>query len=143
MTYGLLSQLIKPDELINPKVDDQSIMTYLAQFPNAKLKEGAPLRPRTNAKRVRAYGPGIEPTGNCVNAPARFTVETFSAGRGEIEVLVMSPQGQQEKCSITLDNKRPQTYNCVYVPTVQGVYSVSLSSRCMYICMYAYMYAYL
>ena len=33
--------------------------------------------------RVRCYGPGIEPTGPIVNAPANFTVETFAAGKGE------------------------------------------------------------
>lgn len=32
--------------------------------------------------RVRAYGPGIEPVGPVVGAPANFTVETFSAGKG-------------------------------------------------------------
>lgn len=32
--------------------------------------------------RVRAYGPGIEPKGPVVNAPANFTVETFAAGKG-------------------------------------------------------------
>ena len=35
------------------------MMTYLSQFPSAKLKPGAPLRPRTNAARVRAYGPAM------------------------------------------------------------------------------------
>ena len=34
-------------------------MTYLSQFPSAKLKQGAPLRPRTNPNKVRAYGPGM------------------------------------------------------------------------------------
>lgn len=33
--------------------------------------------------RVRCYGPGIEPTGPIVGAPANFTVETFSAGKGK------------------------------------------------------------
>lgn len=51
-------QLIKPEEMTNPKVDEQSMMTYLSQFPNAKLDPSAPIRPRTNAARVRAYGPG-------------------------------------------------------------------------------------
>lgn len=44
--------------MCNPKVDELSMMTYLSQFPNAKLKPGAPLRPKTNANRVRAFGPG-------------------------------------------------------------------------------------
>jgi len=52
-------QLVEPQEMINPKVDEQSMMTYLSQFPNAKLKPGAPIRPKTNSARVRCYGKGL------------------------------------------------------------------------------------
>jgi filamin len=45
--------------MINPKVDEQSMMTYLSQYPNAKLKPGAPIRPKTNSARVRCYGKGL------------------------------------------------------------------------------------
>lgn len=41
-------QLVRPEELVNPNVDEQSMMTYLSQYPNAKLKPGAPLRPKTS-----------------------------------------------------------------------------------------------
>ncbi|MEQ2203033.1 hypothetical protein XENOCAPTIV_023099, partial [Xenoophorus captivus] len=41
-----------------PNVDEHSVMTYLSQFPKAKLKPGAPLRPKLNPKKARAYGPG-------------------------------------------------------------------------------------
>jgi len=51
-------KLLTPEEIVNPKLDEQSMMTYLSQFPNAKLKPGAPLRQRTNPSKVRAYGPG-------------------------------------------------------------------------------------
>lgn len=44
-------QLIKPEEMVNPNIDEQSMMTYLSQYPNAKLKSGAPLRPKTNPNR--------------------------------------------------------------------------------------------
>lgn len=42
----------------------------------------------TLTHRVRAYGPGIEPKGRVVNAPANFTVETFAAGKGIDTVLI-------------------------------------------------------
>ena len=45
---------------------------------------------------------GLEPTGNVVSAPARFTVETSAAGTGELEVVVMSPKGTPEKVHHTL-----------------------------------------
>ena len=48
--------------MCSPGVDDLSMMTYLSQFPSARLKPGAPLRPRTNPSKVRAYGPGTTTT---------------------------------------------------------------------------------
>lgn len=42
-------QLITPEEMVNPNCDEQSMMTYLSQYPNCKLKPNAPLRPRTNS----------------------------------------------------------------------------------------------
>lgn len=81
--------------MTNPKVDDLSMMTYLSQFPQAKLKPGAPLRPRLNPSKVRAYGKGLEPKGNMVGAPAPFVVETFSAGKGHLEILALDPKGKQ------------------------------------------------
>lgn len=52
-------KLLTPEEIINPNVDEQSMMTYLSQFPNAKVKEGAPFREKALASKVRAHGPGI------------------------------------------------------------------------------------
>lgn len=49
--------------------------------------------------RVRAYGPGIQPTGPVVGAPAVFTVETFSAGKGSVQVAVTNPKGKLEPVS--------------------------------------------
>jgi len=40
---------------------------------------------------------GLNVKGNTVGAEARFTVETFSAGRGDLDVTVVNPDGQQEK----------------------------------------------
>jgi len=40
---------------------------------------------------------GLNVKGNTVGAEARFTVETFSAGRGDLEVTVVNPDGKQEK----------------------------------------------
>lgn len=47
---------------MDPNVDEHSVMTYLSQFPKAKLKPGAPLRAKTlHPKRAKAYGPGKPP----------------------------------------------------------------------------------
>ena len=44
--------------MINPQVDEQSMMTYLSQYPNARLQPGAPVKPNTHAHQVRCYGTG-------------------------------------------------------------------------------------
>nr|CDS33789.1 filamin [Hymenolepis microstoma] len=117
-------QLIRPEEMINPRVDEKAMMTYLSQFPSAKLKDGAPLRPRANPASVRAYGPGLEPRGNKVGMPARFTIDASSAGKGSVEVIVLNPKGQREPCDIVPNTDRPNTYSCAYVPTQAGEYRV-------------------
>ncbi|XP_052835830.1 filamin-A isoform X10 [Drosophila gunungcola] len=119
-------QLIKPEELVNPNVDEQSMMTYLSQYPNSKLKSGAPLRPKTNPNRVRAYGPGIEPIGPVVGAPANFTVETFSAGKGSVDVDIEGPNGEIEKADVRFNNDKNLTYTVSYIPKAEGSHKVAV-----------------
>lgn len=45
---------------------------------------------------VRVYGPGIEPSGPSVGAKTQFTIETFSAGKGTVDVSVENPRGKAE-----------------------------------------------
>lgn len=98
--------------------------------------------------RVRAYGPGVEPTGPVVGAPANFTVETFSAGKGNVEVLVEDPRGQKIpvrlipisirvrsnlmchhffQAEVKFNNDRNLSYACSYKPLMEGVYRVVVS----------------
>ncbi|XP_043469574.1 filamin-A isoform X2 [Leptopilina heterotoma] len=121
-----IPQLIKPEEMVNPNIDEMSMMTYLSQYPNAKLKPGAPLRPRTNPNRVRAYGPGIEPTGPIIGAPANFTVETFSAGKGKVDVFVEDPKGEKLPVNIRFNQDRNLTYSVSYTPKVEGPHKVKV-----------------
>ncbi|XP_017790600.1 PREDICTED: filamin-A [Habropoda laboriosa] len=126
-----IPQLIKPEEMVNPNIDEMSMMTYLSQYPNAKLKTGAPLRPRTNRNsipppRVRAYGPGIEPTGPVVSAPANFTVETFSAGKGNVEVTVEDPEGNKIPVDIRFNKDKNLTYSVSYTPKIEGPHKIKI-----------------
>ncbi|XP_067854900.1 filamin-B isoform X1 [Heptranchias perlo] len=119
-------QVIAPEEIIHQNVDEQSVMTYLSQFPKAKLKPGAPLKPKLNPKKARAYGPGIEPVGNVVMRPAKFTVETISAGQGEVMVFVDDPEGQREEAKVTNNNDKNKTYSVVYVAKVAGHHKITV-----------------
>ncbi|XP_075430929.1 filamin-B isoform X1 [Ascaphus truei] len=119
-------QVIAPEEIIHPGVDEHSVMTYLSQFPKAKLKPGAPLKPKLNPKKARAYGRGVEPTGNMVKKPAPFTVETISAGQGEVIVFVEDPQGVREEAKVTPNNDKNKTLAVEYVPKVIGLHKVTV-----------------
>ncbi|XP_064160248.1 filamin-B isoform X2 [Anguilla rostrata] len=120
-----IPQVIAPEEIIDPSVDEQSVMTYLSQFPKAKLKPGAPLKPKLNPKKARAYGPGIEPVGNRVLRPAIFTVDTFSAGQGQVTVYVEDPEGTREEVK-AVPNEGKKTYSVTYVPKVMGPHKVTV-----------------
>ncbi|XP_074387144.1 filamin-A-like, partial [Zonotrichia albicollis] len=121
-----IPQVITPEEIVDPNVDEHSVMTYLSQFPKAKLKPGAPLRPKLNPKKARAYGPGIEPTGNVVQQRAEFTVETISAGQGEVLVYVEDPDGHREEAKVIANNDKNRTFSVSYVPKVTGVHKVTV-----------------
>ncbi|XP_034726061.1 filamin-B [Etheostoma cragini] len=120
-----IPQVMAPEEIIDPSADEQSMMTYLSQFPKAKLKPGAPLKPKLNPKKARAYGPGIEPTGNRVLRPAVFTVDTFSAGQGQVTVYLDHPDGTREEL-IAEPNEGKKTFSVTYVPQVVGPHKVTV-----------------
>ncbi|XP_062316362.1 filamin-A isoform X1 [Osmerus eperlanus] len=121
-----IPQVITPEEIVDPNVDEHSVMTYLSQFPKSKLKPGAPLRPKLNPKKARAYGPGVEPMGNVVMKKAVFTVETISAGMGEVLVYVEDPAGHREEAKVTANNDKNRTYSVFYVPKVTGMHKVTV-----------------
>ena len=115
-------QVLEPKDMCNPNVDELSMMTYLSQFPEAKLKPGAPIKTRAAADKVKVYGPGVE--GNLdTNAPsAEFTIDvTAAGGPGKPSVSVTSPEGALE-CSC--DDNKDGTFSCAYIPTVPGNYTV-------------------
>uniref|UniRef100_A0A674D1T3 Filamin C n=1 Tax=Salmo trutta TaxID=8032 RepID=A0A674D1T3_SALTR len=67
-------QVIAPEEIVDPDVDEHSVMTYLSQFPKAKLKPGAPLKPKgvqLYPNKAKAYGPGLglQNSGNIPKIP--------------------------------------------------------------------------
>ena len=45
-------QLLGPEDMVNPHVDELSMMTYLSQFPDAHLKEGAPIKAKADLSKV-------------------------------------------------------------------------------------------
>ncbi len=123
------TQLLLPEDMVNPHIDELSMMTYLSQFPEAELKPGAPIRKSGIAgdpEKVKVYGPGVESDGIDTNTPsADFTVDTReTGGEGKVTVTVETSEGPLE---CTVEDKRNGTYNCSYIPTCSGLYSVSVT----------------
>ncbi|CAG2055705.1 unnamed protein product [Timema podura] len=79
-----------------------------------------------DVNKVRAYGPGIEPSGPVVGAPANFTVETFSAGKGQVDVAIENPHGEVEPVDIRFNKDRNLTYSVSYTPKLEGNHKVSV-----------------
>ena len=119
-TWLDVQKLLTPEEMVNPNIDEQSMMTYLSQFPNSTLKPGAPLTKPNNSLQIKAYGPGIEASGVMVNEKATFSVEDISSFDGKLEAQVIDSTGANLPCSIDKklseeDNGGGSTiYNCSY-----------------------------
>jgi len=119
-----VAQVIAPEEITDPNVDELSVMTYLSQFPKSQLKAGAPLRRKTNPKKARAYGKGVDPSGCKVGFDCPFTVETIAAGKGDVTVVLIDPEGNKQAIQPVDNNDKLKTYSCNYVPTIPGPHQV-------------------
>ncbi len=114
--------------MVNPNADELSMMTYLSQYPDAKLKPGAPVNKKKLKKgdlnKVKVFGPGVEEHGLDTNVPAaEFTVDTRGAGDGNVTTVVTGPNGPVE-CAIK--PQRNGTNKCSYFPNIEGDYIVDV-----------------
>ncbi|KAK6308660.1 hypothetical protein J4Q44_G00219310 [Coregonus suidteri] len=57
---------------------------------------------------------------------AVFTVETISAGMGEVLVYVEDPAGHREEVKVTANNDKNRTYTVFYIPKVTGMHTVTV-----------------
>ena len=69
---------------------------------------------------------GLEATGNVAKAPAKFTVETFGAGDGDLAITVKGPDGTDYKVDKTFNNDRKKSYSCSYYPDKEGDFTVPI-----------------
>jgi len=117
-------QILDPADLANPNVDELSVMTYVSYFPGAKLKPGAPLRPKLQpAAKCSASGPGLEP-GVRAKIPTHFTVFTHGAGPGKISVNILGPQ--RKEVHVAVKDNGDDSFHCEYVPLEPGVYDIHI-----------------
>jgi len=103
-------------DLANPKVDELSVMTYIAYFRNA-----VPTK-RNDASRCRAYGPGLQE--GVVNEVSEFVVEVPKDSTGKLEVKVTGPKTS----AVPQVTKNAQgVYECKFTPQEAGEWKVSVT----------------
>lgn len=120
-----IPRVIEPEDMMDPNVDELSMMTYLSYFPNAKVKDGAPC---VNPGRVIARGPGITGVGLKPGKPAEFEIDASKAGengRDKVKVEVIGPDGEPVK--VDLNNNGDLTYTGAYYPEDDGQYTVKVT----------------
>lgn len=118
-----IEPLVLANEMINKKVNEQAMMTYIAQFRN--IADNAPKEP-DEASMCSAYGPGL--VEGVAGKDALFTVEcdngTPQGCTGKLEVVVKGPQDQAK---VNVVKNADHTYSVSYMPTTPGKYEVSVT----------------
>jgi len=121
-----IPKILAPEAMANPRVDEQSVVTYISYFRNAELEgRGKQNEAARLAALCRAHGPGLveavaaEETG--------FVVETPNA-TGELQILVEGPQNNAR----VIVNKRTNsngtaTYDVKYTPDRPGEWKVHVT----------------
>lgn len=77
-------------------------------------------KPKPNAKKVTAYGPGLEPGNVLPGKPAHFTVDSSETGKAPVEVVVFNSKGQKVPRKPTISEKADGNHDVSYVPPPVG-----------------------
>uniref|UniRef100_A0AAR2KRQ0 Calponin-homology (CH) domain-containing protein n=1 Tax=Pygocentrus nattereri TaxID=42514 RepID=A0AAR2KRQ0_PYGNA len=128
-------QLIAPEEILDPGVDERSVMTYLSLFPKAKLKPGfsffchicysTPFISVPKPKACRATGRGLQARGLRVGQLADFKVDTHKAGPGNLAVHIREPTGNE--VAVKQREVLEGIYGFEYMPGDEGDYTVDIT----------------
>jgi filamin len=124
-------QVLGPEDMTNPHVDELSMMTYLSKFPESQLKEGAPLHSKqdkipTDINKVAVSGPGITGEGAQPNQPASIFVDCSDSGVAPIVGSVKSPSGDVTPIEFKPTKKSPNVFEGSYIPKETGNHGVNV-----------------
>ena len=90
--------------------------TYVIKVP-VTTRDG---KPKPNAKKVRAYGPGIEPGGVFPGKPASFTVDSSDTGKAPVDVDITDGKGHKVGKRPSIVEKPDGNHEVTYVPPLVG-----------------------
>lgn len=78
-------------------------------------------------KKVYAKGPGIEPSGKVrVGQQTYIDIFTSGAGGGQVEVIILDPEGKPNTCPCRLRQTNDGQYRCEYVAEAPGLHSINI-----------------
>ncbi|OAF69637.1 hypothetical protein A3Q56_02617 [Intoshia linei] len=119
-------KLITPEEIINPNVDEQSVMTYLSNYPHMNQVKNAPLRARCCPQRVVVHGKGLMDEGNVAKQEVEFVIDTSEAGQGDLLVSIKDLKNQNVEFKMSQDYNLPTIFIVKYTPLKKGVLNISI-----------------
>ena len=102
-----------------------SVNVFYAGKPIPGSPFGVKIAPASNARRVKASGRGLQPTGVRIGDDADFKVVTKGAGEGDLTVKVIGPGGMP----VAVDEESIDSYTTRYVyrPRTEGKHVVMIS----------------
>jgi len=112
-----IPRVIDAVDLANPRVDEQSVMTYISYFKNAEPKK------TSDASKCRAFGLGL--TDGVVNEVSNFSVEAPKTGK--LEVKVEGPKSNAQVNITKTDTAIGVMYGISYTPKEPGEYKVHVT----------------
>jgi len=110
-------KIIEANEMVNPKVDEQAMMTYISYFRDYDQNRDT----RDLASLCSAFGPGL--VEGIVGEESSFTVINPS-GKGKLEVKVFGPKSQAK---VQIKDNGKGRYDISYTPTEPGEYEVHVT----------------
>lgn len=112
-------------EYVTPHVGVHSVNVFFAGKPIPKSPFGVRVAPKSDPKKVRASGRGLQPTGVRVGDDADFKIYTDGAGEGTPVIKILGPGGVNYNAKLTKVNDT--TYEAHYFPNKEGRYRVMIS----------------
>ena len=118
--------------MINPHIDEPSMITYLSQFPEAKPKPGAPIgemdfEPTKDVLKVRVFGSGISGNQITIGNPAQIHVDCSESGIAETIASVKTPLAETKTVVLQPEVDRPAMFVGAYEPNDVGCYQVAIT----------------
>jgi filamin len=131
-----IPKVLDPQDMINPEVDELSVMTYISYFRDWELHRANRMKQeeleRTPvAGKCRAYGPGLERAETGI--PTGFTIESINQfgrrvpkGGDPFEVSIQGPNGPVEPNMV--DNQNG-LYDVTYTAREVGPHTISVTLK--------------